>query len=74
MNFRISLLKEKHDENSGVNTLTITTMVTYNNIFGRLYFLLIKPFHKIIVPIALKAMINDLEKNMESRRSRLQNS
>ncbi|MDR1893391.1 MAG: DUF2867 domain-containing protein [Spirochaetales bacterium] len=61
LNFRVSLLKEKDNNNSNVNILSITTVVAYNNILGWLYFLIVKPFHKIVVPIELKAMVNDLQ-------------
>ena len=41
--------------------LTISTTVEFNNWFGRLYFLPVRPFHKIIVPTMLKGIIKELE-------------
>jgi len=59
LNFRVSLFKhtianKKH--------LSITTSVTFNHWLGKLYFLIISPFHKIIVPIMLNLTIKNLEK------------
>ncbi len=61
LNFRISLLKEDTN-NLNTKTLTISTTVKFNNLFGRIYFAPVKPFHKIIVPKMLKAIICDIEK------------
>ncbi|WP_418263527.1 DUF2867 domain-containing protein [Flavobacterium faecale] len=57
LNFRVSLLLDKSTKN-----LTISTTVEFNNWFGRLYFLPVRPFHKFIVPTMLKGIINELEK------------
>jgi hypothetical protein len=62
LNFRISLLKE--DNQLENKKLTITTVVEFNNWFGKLYFLPVKPFHKLIVPKMLKGIIKEL-KNSE---------
>jgi len=60
LDFRISLLIDSEGE---VNKkLTISTSVKCNNSFGRIYFYAIKPFHKIIVPIMLRGMIDQLNK------------
>ena len=64
LNFRISLfLNQKKEHN--IKNLTISTTVDFNNWFGRLYFLIIRPFHKLIVPAMLKAVIIELEKRNE---------
>ncbi len=60
LDFRVSLIKEL--KNDSVNTLTISTVVTFNNWFGRLYFLPVRPFHRIIVPVMLKGIIKELNK------------
>jgi hypothetical protein len=39
----------------------ITTMVEYKNIFGRIYFLPVKPIHQLIVKGTLKKMIKKIE-------------
>jgi len=49
LDFRASVLVDR--ENSFIY---LTTIVRFNNIFGRLYFLPVKPFHKIIVQSCLK--------------------
>jgi hypothetical protein len=43
------------------SVLNCTTQVRFNNKFGRLYFLVIKPFHIVIVPSMLRATINALD-------------
>lgn len=61
LNFRASLFLDKPQDNKVEKRLTISTTVVFNNRFGRFYFLLIRPFHKIIVPIMLKGIIKQLE-------------
>lgn len=54
LNFRVSLFKEtKVDDNK----FTITTVVKFNNNFGRLYFIPVKPFHKLIVKSMMKRAV-----------------
>ncbi|HTF31658.1 MAG TPA: DUF2867 domain-containing protein [Flavitalea sp.] len=57
LDFRISLFFDKFKESENEKQLTISTIVVFKNLFGRLYFLLIKPFHKFIVPAMLKSII-----------------
>jgi len=52
LDFRASVLKEN-------NVLFLSTLVHYNSRFGRFYFFIVKPFHKIIV----KAMLKNAIKN-----------
>lgn len=49
LNFRASIMK---DESAG--SIYLTTVVHYNNVWGRIYFLPVKPFHKIIMKTLLK--------------------
>jgi hypothetical protein len=49
LDFRLSVLIDR--ENSFIY---LTTVVCFNNLFGKLYFLPVKPFHKIIVKSSLK--------------------
>jgi len=51
LNFRASVLKTIDQNNTYIH---ITTLVKYNNFFGRLYFFPVKPFHKLIVKYMLK--------------------
>ena len=53
LNFRVSLLTVCEKGRLGESVI-LTTVVKYNNWFGRLYFALIKPFHKLIVRMMLK--------------------
>lgn len=68
LNFRISLFLADHENDPNKKSLTISTTTQFNNWFGRLYFLPVKPFHKVIVPTMLKGIINNLEKENSSNR------
>jgi len=60
LNFRVSLLltsKEKDKQN-----VSISTTVHFNNWMGKLYFLPVKPFHRLIVPVMLKKTMMNLAK------------
>lgn len=61
LNFRVSLYIEQHPNNGTNKTLIISTTVKFNNWLGRLYFLPVKLFHKLILPTLLKGMINTIE-------------
>ncbi len=52
LNFRVSVLKEDKE-------VIISTLVHYNNLFGKTYMMIISPFHKL----AVKAMIKNAVKN-----------
>lgn len=62
LNFRVSLFLEQKTKESTKKDLTISTLVEFNNWFGHLYFLPVRPFHKLIVPTMLKGIIKELEK------------
>lgn len=51
LNFRTSVLVV---EAAGVTSVYLTTIVQYNNFFGRFYFTVIKPFHRMIVKSYLR--------------------
>lgn len=61
LNFRVSLLLETPENDNSTKTITVTTLVIYNNWFGRLYFFPVKPFHKLIVRSGLKISLQELE-------------
>ena len=61
LNFRVSLFLDRSNDISEQKTLTITTTVKFNNIFGRLYFLPVRAFHKLIVPAMLKGIIKQID-------------
>lgn len=52
LNFKSSLLK-----NSSENSISLITIVHFNNVWGKFYFLFIKPFHKIIMKTLLKRFL-----------------
>ena len=62
LNFRVSLFIDKQNENKTDKNLIISTTVKFNNWFGRLFFLPVRPFHKLIVPTMLKGIIKNIEK------------
>lgn len=64
LNFRISLLRCASNDKKK-KTLIISTTVKFNNWFGKLYFLPVKPFHRLIVPQMLKGTIRHLENSLE---------
>ena len=57
LDFRFSILiKEKE----GITRVSLRTIVKLNNFFGRIYFFLIKPFHRLIIHNILKRLSNEL--------------
>ena len=68
LDFRISIYKETKPYDEGKKYLTLSTTVQFNNWFGKLYFLTVKPFHKLIVPRMLKGIINQIEKERNTNR------
>lgn len=56
LNFRTSVMVEKCSVNSIVY---LSTIVKFNNFFGRLYFIPVKPFHRIIIKSLLKKYANE---------------
>jgi hypothetical protein len=51
LNFRLSVQFERTETQTFIN---INTIVKFNNLFGKLYFFPVKPFHKIII----KSLLN----------------
>jgi hypothetical protein len=68
LNFRVSLLLDRHLDDTGKKSLAITTTVKFNNLFGRVYFLIVRPFHTLIVPAMLKGMIKRIENEESTNR------
>jgi hypothetical protein len=61
LDFRVSLLFDENKNHFDEKSLTISTTVKFHNWLGVLYFLPVRPFHKLIVPAMLKNMIGQLE-------------
>ena len=53
LDFRFSILIRQVDSKTKVS---LTTIVKINNIFGKVYFFLITPFHRLIIPNILKKL------------------
>lgn len=60
LDFRVSLYLQPTETNVHEKTLTISTVVKFHSWLGQLYFLPVKPFHKLIVPTMLKGIIGNL--------------
>ena len=58
LDFRVSLFLDRQK-----NALTVSTVVKTHNWLGRLYFLPVKPFHKMIVPTMVRGMARHLQKD-----------
>ncbi len=52
LNYRVSVLKND-------KTLTVSTLVQYNNWFGKGYFFIVKPFHKAVINSILKNAVTN---------------
>ncbi len=61
LNFRVSLLLDSTDDDSKKKKIHITTVITYRNWLGKIYFIPVKPFHCLIVKETLKRMIHKIE-------------
>lgn len=57
LNFRVSVLIERNDT---ISKIYLTTAVKFNNIWGRLYFWPVKPFHRLIIRSILKRPDNPI--------------
>jgi len=61
--FRVSILLDGINNETNKSKIIITTMVEFKNLFGKLYFWFVKPFHHLIVKGTLKDMIQKINKN-----------
>lgn len=52
LNIKLSILKGEDDNSQ--STITVSTIVNFNNFFGRTYMFIIKPFHKMVVKRLLR--------------------
>lgn len=62
LNFRVSV----HRSTKAPTTLTVTTIVQYNNSLGKAYMTLIRPIHKMVVKSILKSAIAGFTPERES--------
>jgi len=60
LDFRVSFLLENTGDSK--KKIALSTTVQFHNHFGKLYFLPVKPFHKVIAPTMLKNTIKELTK------------
>lgn len=60
LDFRVSLVVADRGPASDTKNLVITTDVYFHNRIGRLYFVPVKPMHRIIVRVMLQSMLRKL--------------
>jgi len=63
LDFRLSFFSTR---NAGNNEIALATTVQFNNWLGKVYFLPVKPIHRIIVPILLKRMAKQIQENEQA--------
>lgn len=61
LDFRVSVFLDQPVNIVDHKTLTISTTVIFNNWLGRIYFMVVKPFHVLIVPRIIKGIIRELK-------------
>jgi hypothetical protein len=62
LNFRANILTGREGERC---TLTMATVVRFNNRFGRAYFIPVKPIHaRVVVPMTLRHAVRVAEKSL----------
>lgn len=54
LDFRVSVLCSGRQSSPGERRLTLSTVIHYHNRFGRLYFFVIAPFHRLLVQSGLR--------------------
>lgn len=59
LNFRV-LLRVDKDEIAGEICFRMSTIIHFNNIWGQLYFMPVKPFHQIIMRAAFKKLLKQV--------------
>ena len=57
LDFRFSILIRQEDD---ITKVSLSTIVKINNIFGKVYFFLITPFHRLIIPNILKRLSGEI--------------
>lgn len=62
LNFRVSILLSSIGLSQCERKISITTVVKFNNLLGRLYFLPVKPFHRLII----YSMMKNMKKRLDS--------
>jgi len=60
LDVRVSFLRTINDKTT---FLTVSTFVRLNNLLGKIYFAVIKHFHRIIVPDTIKKALGNQSKN-----------
>lgn len=64
LDFRVSYYLQPPLTPGGSYRLTLSTAVQINQALGKAYFLVVKPFHRFVVPAMMRSMIRQLEKEV----------
>jgi hypothetical protein len=62
LNFRVSLYLDRGESSQMANKLIVSTTVQFNHWIGRLYFVPVRPFHRLIVPTMTRGIVKEIEK------------
>jgi hypothetical protein len=63
LNFRISIILDSIPSSTGNRySFKFSTVVQYTHWTGKVYFFIIKPFHKIIVPVMMRRIIANINR------------
>ena len=60
LNFRTSIMIENVKDKNSIR-LYLSTIVQYNNFWGRFYFMFVKPFHQLICKTMLKILLKNID-------------
>ena len=67
LDFRVSLFIENIGTHQEKKMITISTTVMFHNWFGKAYFQLIRPFHRLIVPKMLKGILEKIAEKQTNK-------
>jgi hypothetical protein len=62
LNFRVVLSLAKTDDK--IHCISFRTLVQFNNLLGKIYFIPVKPIHKIIVPLLLRSLTKEISRTL----------
>jgi hypothetical protein len=69
LNFRVAVQLHQQESESGKSEIVFMTAVQVHNRLGRYYFMLIKPFHHLVVKVMLRNTVKYLLKKEQTKHS-----
>jgi len=67
LDFRVSVVLEYCDDPADSKLITMSTAVKYNNRLGRAYFFVVKPFHRLLVPVVMRKNFKRLKSEINHK-------